>query len=297
MFDCSNTQYHENRKTATIIGLGPVGRSVGWALYQAGYPVTSLVDTIPAKLRAIKRQFSSASTGTKVKVISSQTKIFVLSVPDDQITSVADQLAALEFLNKECIAIHCSGALEAEVMSPLRRHDVRLMSFHPMISFARNSRRRSLKGVFIGIEGDDDAVDIGYNIARDIGAIPTRIPTEMKIIYHLAGVWASNFLVGLMTQALSLMEQTGHDPKTSWLILEPLIKGTLDQIKRLGVENALTGPAMRGDAGTIKRHLEKLADDNPELLSIYKQYTEYLIKHLVQTKTPSHKDILKQIAD
>jgi predicted short-subunit dehydrogenase-like oxidoreductase (DUF2520 family) len=101
--------------------------------------------------------------------------------------------------------------------------------------------------------------------------------------------------MGLLDQALMLMEHLGYDRETSWNILKPLVKGTIEGIDRSGIEGALTGPAHRGDVGTIQRHLEYLKSQHPELLAPYREWTKTLIKRLVSQHHPEHKQILKLI--
>jgi len=278
-----------------IIGTGPVARSLGWALFQAGYPISSVIGQYQTQVRNLGKVLHAKTSGLSVQEISKTSKIFLLAVSDEQIAVVAKELSHLKFLDNTYTAIHCSGALPADIMAPLKAREVKLISFHPMMTFVSGSRRRSLRGIYIGIEGDKAAVTLGFRIAQDIGAIPIEIPTEWKPTYHLSGVWASNFLVGLIQQAVSLLEKTGCDGATSWKILEPLVKGTLDNIHRLGIEGALTGPAQRGDINTIQRHLKQLETKHPELLETYRLWTENLIRQDIPSPGDNHLNILKML--
>jgi predicted short-subunit dehydrogenase-like oxidoreductase (DUF2520 family) len=287
----------DNHNPVTIIGTGPVARSLGWALFQAGYPISSVIGQYPTQVRNLGKILHAQTSDLSVQEISKDSKIIILAVSDDQIISVSQELTKLDFLDSTCTVIHCSGALSADIMAPLRARKVKLMSFHPMMTFAQNSRRKSFRGVYIGIEGDSNAMPLGFQIAEDIGAIPIEIPTEWKTTYHLSAVWASNFLVGLMQQAISLLEKTGYDRATSWKILEPLVKGTLDNIHRLGIEGTLTGPARRGDINTIQRHLEQLETKHPELLEPYRLWTETLIRECASSPGLYHQKILEIVKD
>ena len=40
----------------------------------------------------------------------------------------------------------------------------------------------------------------------------------------------------------------------------PLVEGAVENMRRKGVVGALTGPIRRGDAETVRRHLEVVAD-------------------------------------
>jgi predicted short-subunit dehydrogenase-like oxidoreductase (DUF2520 family) len=51
--------------------------------------------------------------------------------------------------------------------------------------------------------------------------------------------------------------------------MHPLQTATLDNVHRLGPQHALTGPAVRGDAGTIERNLEAVASAAPAMVAAY----------------------------
>jgi len=69
-------------------------------------------------------------------------------------------------------------------------------------------------------------------------------------------VVASNHLVALMGQVRALAESIG-------LSLEdflPLAEQTLSDVARFGPDDALTGPASRGDMATIDAHLAAIPE-------------------------------------
>jgi len=49
----------------------------------------------------------------------------------------------------------------------------------------------------------------------------------------------------------------------------PLVRATLDNVESIGADRALTGPAVRGDAGTIGRNLEALSVAAPDAIPAY----------------------------
>ena len=51
--------------------------------------------------------------------------------------------------------------------------------------------------------------------------------------------------------------------------MAPLQRASLDHVEQLGSAHALTGPAVRGDAGTIRRNLEALERHVPDLVPPY----------------------------
>jgi predicted short-subunit dehydrogenase-like oxidoreductase (DUF2520 family) len=58
----------------------------------------------------------------------------------------------------------------------------------------------------------------------------------------------------------------------------PLIQGTVNNIEKIGVPDALTGPIARGDVGTVQGHIEALLHTMPDRLELYKQLGAYTVK-------------------
>ena len=53
----------------------------------------------------------------------------------------------------------------------------------------------------------------------------------------------------------------------------PLARATIEAIAAAGPVNAVTGPAVRGDADTIAAHLALLSEHAPHLLTLYRELT------------------------
>ena len=49
-----------------------------------------------------------------------------------------------------------------------------------------------------------------------------------------------------------------------------LSRGTLSNVIQMGIDDSITGPISRGDAGTVKRHMDKIARQNDcDLMKMY----------------------------
>ena len=75
-----------------------------------------------------------------------------------------------------------------------------------------------------------------------------------------------------MEAGLAALEKSGINPDDGFQAMLPLIEGTLSNILRMGTAKALTGPIIRGDSGTIRRHLQALK--KPELKDIESLYRQ-----------------------
>jgi len=117
------------------------------------------------------------------------------------------------------------------------------------------------------------------------------IPQKQKALYHIGCIFASNYLVSVEAVATRIMEQVGFTESEAISIMEPLVLASLDNIKKRGIGRALSGPIVRGDFGTVKRHIEELEKSVPSLVPSYLTLGQVLID-LAESQHPSEKDKL-----
>jgi len=143
-------------------------------------------------------------------------------------------------------------------------------SFHPLVAFADTERAvAAFRGATVAIEGDDQLADLLGRMAEAIGAVPVRLAAGSKSAYHAAAVLAAGGFVALLDAIAELGRVAGLDEAGSLAIYGPLIEGTLDNARALGIRAALTGPMTRGDVGTLTAHLAALQAHAPGVLDLY----------------------------
>jgi predicted short-subunit dehydrogenase-like oxidoreductase (DUF2520 family) len=121
-------------------------------------------------------------------------------------------------------------------------------------------------GIAVTARTDQDAV-AGEALARDAGGVPFRLDDVVKPLYHAAAVFCANYLVTVQGLAEDAMLKAGIDQPLP--LLAPLARTAFDRTFALGPATALTGPAVRGDVGTIERNLQALAERAPHALDAY----------------------------
>jgi predicted short-subunit dehydrogenase-like oxidoreductase (DUF2520 family) len=249
----------KEKPSLSIIGTGRLGTTLAVALEAKGYPIRSLVARSAQSARK-----AAGLIDTKVQVYAAnqigllpQADLFLISTPDDQIASVAAQLSSLNYDPKPT-AMHTSGALSSEVLSPLRAKGWRTGSVHPLISVS--SANDSIEGAFWSIEGDPRAVRLAKALVRDLGGTSFSIRTADKPLYHAAAVMTSGNVTALFDVALEMLVECGLTRKTARRILQPLLVSTVHNLETKDPAAALTGTFSRGDVKTVKRHLGALQD-------------------------------------
>lgn len=243
-----------------VVGPGRVGLGLGLALVRAGYHVMAHGRTP----KPLPPQITGTSGGTPgwVPLVD----VVLIAVPDDAVASVAADLARARVVDRRHTVLHVSGALDRSALHSLEFSGAALGSLHPLQTLSDPaSAPERLRGSVAVTEGDERAVKVAGELATAVGLVPVAIPSASKVLYHAAGVFGSNYVVVLAAVARRLLEQAGLPPDVAWRGLVSLLRGTVENLAAGGPEQALTGPAARGDADTIRRHLAALTGDEVEL--------------------------------
>jgi len=198
--------------------------------------------------------------------IPSGTTIVILAVPDSALAEVAYDLSRYGEGPPGCVVLHLAGALSTEALAPLHSVGYPVGSMHPLQAIADpwHSGDRPI-GAAYAIAGEPAAVNAARRLVNELEGLALVIPPQARPVYHASAVVASNYLIALLAFAVRLMMEAGVSESDSIEALVPLMKGTLDNLEKLGVAHALTGPIARGDADTIRLHLTRLSEHDRKL--------------------------------
>src|SRR5215204_1569400 len=260
----------KQKSEVSIIGTGRLGTTLAVALAGSGYSIRSLVARSAQSARKAASLLDDEVQVLAAKDLSSiaPADVFLITVPDDQIPSVAAALSKIGFNTKQKkTALHTSGALSSDVLEPLREKGWHTGSIHPLMSVSA-AQDASLRGAFWSVEGDRSAVRLGKEIVRDLDGKSFSMKSKDKPLYHAAAVMVSGNVTALFDVALEMLAECGLDRKTARSILLPLIASTLRNLETKYPAQALTGTFSRGDVATVKRHLDALK--NKEVSDLYR---------------------------
>ena len=192
-----------------------------------------------------------------------------MSVPDDAIPTVVDEVATAGGFRSGSWVAHVSGASGLEALNAAASAGARRLAIHPLQTFPDVAGAlERIPGCPVAVTADDEeGFRLGERLANDLGARPFRLDDAMRPRYHAAAVIASNHLIVLSSIAVRLFRDAGVPDPVGAMI--PLQRASLDNVERLGPEAALTGPAVRGDATTIDRNLTALAEAAPGAVPAY----------------------------
>ena len=253
-----------------FIGAGNVSKAFGIYLKNSGFEIS----------RYASRKFESAveaaeMTGSigfeKYDDIVKACDMVFITVPDDSICDVAQSISNSKLKLEGKVFIHMSGALSSKELESLSERGSGTYSLHPLLSFADIEKSaHMLANTIFTLEGNGVEFESVTRLLEGVGNKVYTIEESQKTLYHAAACTASNYIVALVDFAACMLKSAGIDEKGALEMIGELSRGTLSNVIQMGIDDSITGPISRGDAGTVKRHMDKIARQNDcDLMKMY----------------------------
>lgn len=260
-----------HKVTYAIIGAGKVGTAIACMLQNKGYQPVAVASRTANSASKLANTLG-IPWFDQPESASLLADIVFITTADGAIREVAERLAEKGGFKQGQIVLHFSGALSAQILAPAREQGASVGSLHPLQSFAQlESALQNLPGTYFAIEGDTVAIEGAEQIARALGGNPVVISSQNKPLYHAAACVASNYLITIYQQAVSMMQVAGFTAQEAQVALLPLVQGTLLNLQQVGLPQALTGPISRGDTATLQCHLETMSIIGEEQQQLYRK--------------------------
>ena len=266
------------RSSIAIVGAGRLGSALAVQLKATGYRLSEIVcrSERTSKRRAQLLARRVGAVAVTIEQASLSSNIVWFCVPDARIAAAAQHFAGRSWSGK--VALHSSGVLASDALGMLRKQGASVGSAHPLMTFVAGSSP-DLKGVPFAIEGDRVAGQVAVRIARELGGKPFPIGAQEKPAYHAFATMICPLLVALLETSEEAAELAGMSAGDARRRMAPILRQTIGNYERLGPERAFTGPFVRGDAETIRLHLEVLSQV-PEVLDAYRSLGKAALKFL-----------------
>lgn len=256
-------------KTLNIIGAGRVGSTLARLWSNAG--VFNVGHIVNASVHSAKRAVAYIGAGEVCQNLSGfgECAVWMIGVHDSAIQTTAAALAREWIVKEGDIVFHLSGSLGASELALLAAQGALIASVHPVKSFvAPLSDEEEFTATWCAVEGNPLAIGELQPALEQIGAQVLTLGASNKLLYHAASVFSCNYLSALMEVALRCIEGSGVARNSGLALLEPLVRGTVDNLFKQGPARALTGPIARGDHQLVASQLEavsSLKDDHAQL--------------------------------
>ena len=273
-----------------IVGAGNLGTALAVSLNRAGYGIDAIVVRKGSKSRDGGNKLAKQVDAPLLSSLEgSEADIVWFCVPDAEVARAAGSVSA-KFRGKGKIALHSSGALTSDELSSLREKGAVVASVHPLMTFVRGSRP-PLTGVSFAIEGDPKAVRVAREIVKDLGGHAYAIRKKDKAAYHAWGAFTSPLFTALLATSEQVAMRAGVKRKEAGVRSIPILLQTLANYASYGAPGAFSGPLIRGDVDTIRRHMQAL-HDLPFGRDVYAALVEAALEYLPSKNKSAIKKLL-----
>jgi predicted short-subunit dehydrogenase-like oxidoreductase (DUF2520 family) len=250
-----------------VLGAGRVGTALAVLWSRAGHRIVAV-----AGGRETRERAATHLPGVPVldpTEAAQEAEVVVIATPDATIAEVCERIAMAGSIRSRSSVAHVSGATGLDALDAAAYIGATTFSIHPLqtIPSVEAGVDRIPGAGFAVTATTEHGEALGTRLAEDAGGRPFGLADDMKALYHSAGVFASNYLVAITAIAQQIEAEAGVEDVGEHLAT--LQVATLENIRLVGAAEALTGPAVRGDAVTVERNLEALAERVPEAVPSY----------------------------
>jgi predicted short-subunit dehydrogenase-like oxidoreductase (DUF2520 family) len=238
-----------------LIGSGNVASHLGLAIKNAGIDVVQVFSP-NLDHATILAQNIGAEPINNFDKLNLKADLYVISVKDDAIESIAKQLKMVKGL-----VVHTAGTVS---LNAVKNFTQKSGVLYPLQTFSK-SKLVDFKQIPLFLEASDsDSLNLLKNLANKISDKVYEIDGDKRKILHLSAVFACNFTNHLYALADDILVENG----LSFDMIKPLIIETTNKILVNKPVNVQTGPAIRNDENTMEAQ-KNLLKNNPTLLNIY----------------------------
>jgi len=248
----------------SFVGAGRVSGALCRSFFNAGSKIQKIVSRTEKSSQALT-SLCNASWSPDPDFDDSS-DVIIVAVPDDNLKVVLHNVHC----SADTLVAHTAGSLGLEVFPSHISHKG---IFYPLQTFSKDRNLDFRRLPFFLEASDPFASGVIKNLVDMMGGNAYFVDTEHRKMLHIAAVFVCNFTNYMLTASDQVVRKTG----LPFEVLYPLINETILKAREIGPVKSQTGPAVRLDKGTIKKHIDLLSF-SPELQRIYKEITKSIIR-------------------
>lgn len=273
-----------NHRDLVVVGPGRVGTALAVALGRAGWRVVGAGGGADASRQRFADHLAGVRTSPDPAEVVARAGTVLLATPDDVLEQVVTDLAAADAFAGGQRVVHVAGSRGLDVLRRAALAGCRVAACHPAQTVPAGTADPD---VFVGsawaVTCQADDRSWAFDLVEAVGGDPHEVPDDRRVLYHAALAVGSNAVGAAVAVARQLLLAARVDDPRAFL--GPLVATSVANVLADGAA-ALTGPVVRGDAGTVEAHLQALAADVPQLEDAYRQLSRVLLAQVAADLPP-----------
>lgn len=242
-----------------VIGSGNVAYHLASQLAQSNHTLLQVAGRNKKTVSDLAKKLKCSFT-TDIKKVDQNADVIIIAVNDDSIIDVAKQLPVADK-----IVLHTSGSTSLGVLKKFKNAGV----LYPLQSLNKQSATLE-RDITFCIEGSNGKTEKSLSqLGKSIGNKVVKLNSDKRLKLHLAAVVVNNFVNHLYVLSHDFLDKS----KIDFSLLLPLIERTGKKVEATHPKKVQTGPAMRNDQRTIKKHIALLQGD-PVLKKCYNEFSK-----------------------
>jgi predicted short-subunit dehydrogenase-like oxidoreductase (DUF2520 family) len=255
---------HNEIRRIACFGSGGVPWSLLPALYESGFEITQIFSPHIENAQSLAMLVNAHAICNIAHYNIAD--MVILAVPD----SAVNMLLPI-FKDTDTLTLHTAGSLSLQVFENQGIANYGVL--YPLQTFTRGQRLNMLN-IPIFVEGNSEAnLDKLTRLAQNISDNVIAMTSAQRLYLHVAAVFACNFTNHCLSIATDILTKHNIDTQViQQLVIQTMNKAISAQHPRL----AQTGPAIRHDRSTMRRHLDILQKE-VILCKLYKLMSESIM--------------------
>jgi predicted short-subunit dehydrogenase-like oxidoreductase (DUF2520 family) len=252
-------------KKITIIGTGNVAYSLGKLFVTHGYHIAQVFGRNIEDATKLAQLLKSQPVND-LQQLQQNTDLYLICVTDDAISQITTH-----FPTTALPVLHTAGSVAMDI---LQNASPNIGVFYPLQSLKKSVD--TLPEIPFLITANNKLLeDALLHLAKNMHCQAQATTCQSRKAMHLSAVFASNFTNYMYYCA----EQISQENQVSFNLLQPLILETAQRLKHHLPSQMQTGPAVRGDVTTQKKHIEML-ESKDILKDIYTSVSTHIFESL-----------------
>lgn len=230
-----------------VIGAGHVGPILAAALAGAGHALTGISAISQASRDRAEAILPGVPVLTVPEVVE-RSELVIIAVPDDQLESLVNGLAATGTWQPGQLVLHTSARYGTNVLLPAQRIGAIPLAIHPAMSFTGTSLDISrLADSYFAVTAPAPVLPIAQALVVEMGGEPVIVAEGDREVYAEAIETATAFSSSIVEQSTRLLTEIGIEAPGA--VIAPLVRSAIENaLTRTGARHPLDDPAALDEA-------------------------------------------------